>query len=152
MTTTPEPTNEPWSKTLLDMLKGIGKLAAWAVGLALVVGFALAGYDAIDVGGYISHDQTTDVFMSSDWLVGENRLCSLTEFLDAKGKPTGKVLSVTCPQEEKKLDPHNMSVTFKGVLDPKDMDGKERPISIWWTCTRGSGSFTCVPVATSAKP
>ena len=57
-----------------------------------------------------------------------------------------------CPMDDRKLEPHNLSVTFKGVLDPKDMDGKERPIPEQWKCTRGSDKFTCKAAADPAKP
>jgi hypothetical protein len=50
-----------------------------------------------------------------------------------------------------KLQPHNMPITFKGVVDPKDMDGNARQISERWKCTRGSDNFTCEVLATPAK-
>jgi hypothetical protein len=145
-------THEPQSQSLLGMFKWIGKAVAWVIGFAVVVSIALTGYDQLDLNGYIHHDRTLDVYMSNDWLVGENRECSLSEDPDAKGKPTGKVLGLLCPMENKKLDPHNVSVTFKGILDPKDMNGNERPIPEQWKCTRGSETFTCEPMPTPAEP
>ena len=97
MTTTPEYTNEPWSKTLLRMFKGMVKLGSWAVGLAIAVSVALAGYDELDLNGYISHDRTLDVYMTSHWLVGENRVCWLSQVQDAQGKPTAQLDSLHCP-------------------------------------------------------
>jgi hypothetical protein len=152
MTTTPEPTDETWSQTLLHMFKWMGKAAAWLFGIAIVVSIAVNGYDQLDLNGYIHHDRTIDVYMSNNWLVGENRVCSLTEYPDANGKPTGKVLGLMCPVGDEKLEPHNLSVTFKGILDPKDINGKERSIPDKWRCTRGSDSFTCEAMATPAKP
>lgn len=152
MTTTPESTPQPLSQTLIGLVKGTGKIVGWVVGFAIVVSVALVGYDQLDLNGYIHHDRTLDVYMSNDWLVGENRECSLTEYPDAKGKPTGKVLGLMCPMDDKKLDLHNLSVTFKGILDPKDMNGNERPIPDKWRCSRGSDNFTCEAMATPAKP
>jgi len=154
MTTAPETpgsTYEPLSQTLLRMFKWLVRAAAWLFGVGIVLAFALAGYDQLDLNGYIHHDRTVDVYMSNDWLVGENRECSLTEYPDANGKPTGRVLGLMCPVEDRKLEPHNVSVTFKGVLDPKGVSGDERSIPDEWTCTRGSDGFTCSPV-TPAKP
>jgi hypothetical protein len=148
MTTTPEEpeyVKEPWGTYLFHTAKDVFKLLCWFVAIIVVAVLGGYGYEQLDVSGDISHDQTTDVYMSNDWLVGENRVCSLTEYPDAKGKPTGKVLGLLCPMEDKKLEPHNLSVTFKGVLDPKGMDGEERPIAAEWTCTRGSDSFVCHP-------
>ena len=153
MTTTPEePEYEPWSAYLLRTAKNVLKVFAGICAISIAIAVAAAGYDQLDVGGYIHHDQTLDVYMSNDWLVGENRDCSLTEYPDANGRPTGKLLGLMCPMDDRKLEPHNLSVTFKGVLDPKDKDGKERPIPEQWKCTRGSDKFTCKAAADPAKP
>ena len=148
MTTKPENAFESWCKGMWESLKPIAKGVAWVFGGIIAISIAMVGYDQLDLNGYIHHDRTLDVYMSNDWLVGENRECSLTEYPDAKGKPTGKVLGLLCPVEGEKLQPHNLSVTFKGVLDPKDINGKERPIPEQWKCKRESDNFTCEPMAT----
>jgi hypothetical protein len=134
------------------MFKWMAKAAAWVIAFVVVVSLALTGYDQLDLNGYISHDRTLDLYMSNNWLVGENRECSLTESLDAGGKPTGKVLGLLCPMGDEKLNPHNVSVTFRGILDPKDMNGNERPIPQQWKCKRGSDNFTCEAMATPTMP
>jgi hypothetical protein len=112
----------------------------------------MAGYEQLDLNGYIHHDRTLDVYMTSNWLVGENRICWLSQQYDANEKPTGQLGSLQCPVGFDKLEPHNLPVTFKGVVDLKDMDGKERSIPEQWKCTRGSDGFTCEAMATSDKP
>jgi hypothetical protein len=148
MTTTPESTPEPWSKYGLRTFKNLVKTFAgiFAIGVAIALG--LSGYDQLDVGGYIHHERTIDVYMSNDWLVGENRVCSLIESPDAHGNPSGKVVALICPVEGEKREPHNLSVIFKGILDPKNIEGKERSIPDQWTCTRGSDNFNCEAMAT----
>jgi hypothetical protein len=142
MSTTPENTDEPLSKYLLR----IAKTVAWVFGIIVVVSFALVGYEQLDLSGYIHHDRTLDVYMTSDWLVGENRGCSLTLWHDKNGKVTGQLDGLVCPTGQGTLNPHNLPVTFKGPVDPKDLDGHERPIPDQWRCTRESGTFTCEPV------
>jgi hypothetical protein len=152
MTTTPEPTDETWSQTLLHMFKWMGKAAAWVLGLAVAVSVALSGYDQLDLNGYIHHERTIDVYMSNNWLVGENRICWLIQRFDANEKPTGQLVSLQCPVGDEKLEPHNLPVTFKGIVDPKDINGKERAIPDEWSCKRGSDNFTCDVLATPVKP
>ena len=94
---------EPWGKFLVRMAKGIFRIACWVVGLAIAIALLLNGYDQLDVNGYISHDVTVDLYMSNDWIVGENRLCTLTEFPDEKGRPNGHPLGVTCRVKTKGL-------------------------------------------------
>jgi hypothetical protein len=147
MSTKPDFRNETLGQGLLRTLKWIGKAAAWVGGLTLAASIATVGYEQLDFNGYIYHHRTLDVYMSNNWLVGENRVCSLTEYPDANGKPTGKVLGLMCPVEDEKLQPHNLSVTFEGILDPQDMNGKDRPLPDEWKCTRGSDSFTCEAMA-----
>jgi hypothetical protein len=149
---TPEHVYEPWSKTLLGIVKGMLKLAAWVFGIGIAIVVVLAIYDQLDINGYLRHEQTTDVYMTSNWMVGENRVCSLTESYDGYGHQTGKVVALLCPFDGRNYETHNVSVTFKGVLDPKDMNGKERPIPDQWKCTRGSDNFTCEAMANPAKP
>jgi len=123
------------------------KAVAWFFGIVIAITVALVGYDQLDINGYIHHDRTLDVYMTGNWLVGENRTCWLNQRSDANGKPTGQLDNLNCPVGFDNLAPHNVSVTFKGVLDPKDMDGQERPIPAQWKCTRGSESFSCEPLA-----
>ena len=152
MTTTPEEpeyVKEPWGKYLLRTAKNVLIVFAGMFAISMAVVFAVSGYDWLDANGYISHDRTLDVYMSNDWLVGENRVCSLILRTDASGKLTGQLDSLICSMDSsEKHVPHNVSVTFKGILAPKDMDGNERPIPEQWTCTRGSNSFVCHPVST----
>lgn len=144
MSTTPDFRNETWGQALLRTVKWMGKAGAWVIGIGLVVSIALAGYDQLDLSGYIPHERTLDVYMSNDWLVGENRVCGLILRTDANGKPTGQLDSLICSMgSSEKHVPHNVSVTFKGILDPKDVNGNERPIPDQWKCTRGSDNFTC---------
>jgi len=116
MTTTPEAPvyeYEPWGKFIIRSAKAIFRIACWVFGSAMVVSVAMFGYDQLDENGCLSHDVLVDVYMSNEWIVGENRLCTLTEFPDNKGKPNGHPLGVTCPSEDRKLDPHNVSVTLR---------------------------------------
>jgi hypothetical protein len=147
MTTTPENT-ESGGMVLLQ----VAKIAAWLFGLLIVFALALVGYEQLDLNGYIHHERTLDVYMANDWLVGENRECTLNLWHDKNGKATGQLDGLVCPAGQGTLNPHNLSVTFKGVVDPKDMNGQERSIPDEWRCTRKSGSFTCEAMDTSGKP
>jgi hypothetical protein len=89
---------------------------------------------------------------SAVWLVGEHRLCWLGVQPDANGKPTGRLDKLVCPASNERLEPHNMNVTFKGVIDPVDTFGKQQIVADQWLCTRDTDSFFCVPTATPAKP
>jgi|ERR1019366_2708365 hypothetical protein len=155
MTTTseaPEFAYEPWGKYLLRTAKNVFKTFAWICAIGIAIALALNGYNGLDVDGYIPHDRTVDVYMTGNWLVGENRVCWLIQRYDANGKPTGQLDSLQCPIGFENIQPHNLTVTFKGLVDPKDMDGKVRQIPDQWTCTRGSDSFICRPMATPVKP
>ena len=100
---------------------------------------------------YFSRDQTVDVYMGGDWLVGENRICSLSFKFDANGKPTDNLDSLQCPVGNEALQPHNIAVIFKGVVKPKDAFGNSRTVADQWRCTRGSDRFTCIPIATPVR-
>lgn len=151
---TPEYIPDPWSQSVLHMFKWLGKAAAWLFGLGIAIALALNGYDQLDLNGYIHHDRTLDVYMSNDWLVGENRVCSLILRTDANGKPTGQLDSLICSIDStEKHAPHNVSVTFKGIVDHKNIGGDEQSIPDEWKCTRGSNDFTCEAMAAvPAKP
>jgi hypothetical protein len=146
MTNTPETTMEPWGKYLLRTAKNVALAFGGIFVFGIVITFASSGYDELDRNGYIPHDRTLDVYMSDDWLVGENRGCGLILRTDANGKPTGQLDSLVCSMDSsEKHMPHNVSVTFKGIVDPKDTDGNVRPVPEQWKCTRGSNDFTCEP-------
>jgi hypothetical protein len=148
MTTTPDIEYEPWGKYLLRTAKNILKVFVWICGIGVAIALALNGYQGIDADGYIPHDRTLDVYMTNNWLVGENRLCLLIQRYDTDGKPTGHLDSLQCLVGDEKVEPHNIAVTFKGLVDPYDVDGKLRKIPQEWTCTRASDSFVCRPMAT----
>jgi hypothetical protein len=151
MTTEPEKPEyvyEPWGQTLLRVLKG----GAWIAGIIVAFAFAMVGYNQLDLNGYIPHERTLFVYMTGNWLVGENRICELRQQHDAQGRPTGELIGLLCGSDLEQLEPHNMSITFKGVVDRKDMDGNERQIPDQWKCTRGSDNFTCEAMATPTKP
>lgn len=143
--------SEPWSQTAKGLFKGIWKIVAWVGGFIVIAAVALSGYQWLEENGTITHDQTIDVYMSSNWMVGENRTCSLNLQVDANGKPTRKLDNLQCPVGFEKVEPHNLTVTFKGVIDPVDINGNQRPVADQWKCTRGSDRFSCVPEAYPAK-
>jgi hypothetical protein len=149
---------EPWSQTIKGLFKRIVKLVAWGVGITVAVVLVLVVYQAMDEDGYISHDRTLDVWMTSNWLGGENRVCFLSLQYDANGKPTGQLDTLQCPLGDQKMEAHNISVSFKGIVSPTDMDGNPRRVADQWKCTResssllDSGGFTCVPMAYPVKP
>jgi hypothetical protein len=92
------------------------------------------------------------MYMTDNWLVGENRICELRQQHDAQGRPTGELIGFLCGSDLEKLEPHNMPITFKGIVDLKGMDGNVRQIPKQWKCTRGSDSFTCEAIVAPAKP
>jgi hypothetical protein len=66
-------------------------VVAGIVALAIGLSIAGVGYEQLDLNGYISHDRMLDVYMTNNWLVGENRICSLSHRYDANGKLTGQL-------------------------------------------------------------
>jgi hypothetical protein len=147
MSATPEShkfTPEHWSRAIGRTLKWVAYICAAIIAAAL----ALVWYGQLDVAGYFPHDRTLDVYMSSNWMVGENRVCWLIQEYDANQKPTGKLDSLQCPFGDEKLEPHNLTVTFKGIVTPMDTNGNPRKIPNEWRCTRGGDNFACTPVAT----
>jgi|SRR5579862_410538 len=138
---------EPWGQYLLRLFKNIGLYAA----LCVVVGIFAVIYEQLDVNGHIPHDRTLDLYMSNDWLAGENRICWLTLQYDRNGEPTGQLDSLQCPVPQEKIEPHNVTVTFKGDLETKDFDGNKHTIADQWKCTRNSDGFTCVPMTYPIK-
>ena len=119
------------------------KKTAVALVLFLVLIFGLVIFDQLDSDGYIPHEQTVDVLMTNDWLVGENRVCWSQMELDKKGQYTGKMVALYCPVEGRDDERHNMAVKFWGRIDPKNLDGKEVPIATNWKCTRHSDGWIC---------
>jgi hypothetical protein len=138
--------DEPLMIPIIGLLQAL----AYLFGCTVVVAIGMGVYQWLDQSGYIHHDRTIDVYMSSNWLVGENRICSLVVRKDANEKP--KLDSLQCPIGDGKLDPHNITVTFKGPIDPVDTFGKLQAVADQWSCKRGDDKFTCVPMATPAKP
>ncbi len=101
---------------------------------------------------FFPHDRTLDVYMRSNWLVGENRLCWLGVQSDANGKPTGKLDKLVCPAGgSESLEPHNVTVTFKGPIDPVDKFGNQLMVADQWICKRGDDKFTCVAKTNSSN-
>ena len=109
----------------------------------LVIMFSLIGYDALDTNGSLPHRQTVDIYMSGDWLVGENRNCSLTEEIAENGQPSGRVAGLFCQSGETQTEPHNIKVTFWGRINPYGTDGHIVKVRGEWVCTRDSDGFTC---------
>ena len=80
--------------------KIVGKGFLYLLGVITAVGVGIAEYESLDQKGYIPHDRTLDVYMTSNWLVGENRICWVVFQKGADGKPTGKFDSLQCPAGE----------------------------------------------------
>jgi hypothetical protein len=125
------------------------KWAVAACGIFLIGVLLTAFFQWLD--DFLSRDQTLDVYMGSNWLVGENRICWLSLQLDSNAKPTGRLDSLQCSVGGETLEPHNITVVFKGVVKPKDAFGNTRPVADQWRCTRNSDRFTCIPMATPVK-
>lgn len=158
MTTTPETPDKPVyvSEPLSRVLE---RLFIWSVQAFVVlvicvatVAAAFYGYQWLEQSGYIHHDRTLDVYMTSNWLVGENRICWLVLQTGANGSPTGKLEGLRCPVGFETLEPHNVTVTFDGVVNPVDTFGNRQTVADQWSCKRGNDEFTCDPMATPTNP
>ena len=79
--------HKPWNRKA-------GNAIAWIFGLPMVLfvalGFGSGVRDQLDLDGHIPHDRTLDVYMTSNWLVGEHRICWLVLQKDANEKPTDR--------------------------------------------------------------
>src|SRR5947209_20634453 len=74
------PTKSAESAPFRKTMSWIGKLAVLAFCL-----FVLSGGFSNWIRNSFPHDRTLDVYMRSNWLVGENRLCWLGVQPDANG-------------------------------------------------------------------
>jgi hypothetical protein len=130
------------------------KIVTW-VGLVCVamvgVFIAMIIYASLDESGWIQHDRTLDVYMSNNWLLGENRVCSLSFNGYGNGNLTDEMEGLWCPNGDEKLLSHNIKVTFKGVIDHKENNGTPRKVADQWRCTRGSDKFICESIAPTSK-
>ena len=141
---------EPLSQSLRTALKKIVKIVGILVGIWLGAAVALYGWQSADSNGYIPHDRTLNVFMTNDWIVGENLTCWLSEKHDGNGKPTEQLDILVCPVAGEKMEPHNITVTFKGNLRLKDIEGDPLTIPTVWQCRRRDG-FACDVMASPAN-
>jgi hypothetical protein len=119
------------------------KILAWICAAFLAIEFSIVGYDSLDTNGTFPHRQTVDIYMSGDWLVGENRRCTFDEEVAENGQPSGRVAGVFCAMGDSSTEPHNVRVIFWGRINPYDMDGHIVAVRREWVCTRGSDGFTC---------
>jgi hypothetical protein len=62
----PTYSSEPLSQTLKSLVKPV----VYIGGFILLAAVAMVGYQSLDESGHISHDQTIDVYMTGDWMVG----------------------------------------------------------------------------------
>ena len=141
--------------SLIKVGPGIIKKIAYAgvvvvlyiLGIGLVInlpGLVLMAYDGMESIGLIPHDRTLNVYMGSNWLIGENRTCSLTfEYDSNKKELTDKLYGLVCPIGDERLEPHNITVTFKGATSHTSRFGNKVTVANEWRCTRSSDRFTC---------
>lgn len=119
------------------------KTVAWICAAFLAMAFLRVGYETFDLNGCFPHRQSVYIYMSGDWLVGENRKCSLTEEVAENGHLSGHVAGLFCQSGEPLAEPHNIRVTFWGRINPYDFDGHIVEVRDEWVCTRESDGFTC---------
>jgi hypothetical protein len=101
------------------------------------------GYTLADNLGDISHVKTVDLYMASDWLVGENRTCSAIQGRDKASDPVS-VGVIFCPSDAPSEHPHNVEIRFWGkVSRPELVLDTSSPRNSDWRCVRESGGFTC---------
>ncbi len=125
-------------KDVIGTLKSTGLILLGIVVLA----FCLIGFDELDTGGHIVHHKMVDLYMSNDWLVGENRSCFATIDPSSDGRQI-TLSAVTCSADTSRATPHNISVAFWGRIKSPDLEGSKVPIQIDWTCRRESDDFVC---------
>ena len=104
--------------------------------------FCINGYDELDSKGFVVHHKTVDLYMSNDWLVGENRRCFVTPESSSDGR-VATFSTLTCSVVSDRTTPHNLSIAFWGRIKSPDINGAKVAIQETWMCTRESDSFVC---------
>jgi hypothetical protein len=128
------------------------KLKAWfsvlfGLGIILYFGgaFVVFIYQGIDATGNISHTETTDITVSSNWLIGEIKECTSPVLHDGSQprKPYGYALGfITCDDSPLKT----FKVTFYGRREQGEYSDVE------WSCIREPATFTCKQTGGTRKP
>jgi hypothetical protein len=108
--------------------------------LIALVAVPIIGYNALNDGGWIAHTKSVDMYMSGDWLVGENRDC-----IGFQSKPTysaAVITSIECPIGSHSENPHNLEVKFFGKISRPDLFSSTDK-NFEWRCKREESGFTC---------
>jgi hypothetical protein len=96
-----------------------------------------------DLSGWISHTKNIDIYMSGDWLVGENRNCRGVQNRSDGSRPF--IASIYCPEDVETKISHNVPVRFWGRVSRPDatLTDEVTGIKDTWQCIRESDSFVC---------
>jgi hypothetical protein len=111
------------------------------IGLLLIVTAPIAVYSGLKETGYIPHTKTVDMYMSGDWLVGENRSCVGYQSNSSGGPP--ELTALDCPVESYTERPHNVEVKFYGKTSRPDHFSPQGTSEFEWRCKREESGFTC---------
>jgi hypothetical protein len=108
-------------------------------------GFAL--YQWSDSAGYVTHSRTVDVYMKGEWLVGENRVCTVIPDYENPGA-AAVVHALNCSPEDMSPTIHNLNIKFWGRLTRPDIRNEAVVTSgrFTWRCTRDNDGFTCYAI------
>lgn len=104
---------------------------------------AVAGYDFVDAWGFVSHSKSVDLYISGDWLAGENRNC-LGIQSRLPGEPP-EITSLDCRIDGSAEDPQNQNdieVKFLGKISRPDLLVSDTT-EFKWRCRRERSGFTC---------
>jgi len=122
----------------------VGGLLAFLI-LLVLGGGGIALYHGADDSGWIPRTRDVEMYMGSDWLQGETRVC---QAIQARKSDTYEINAIFCPGEIRGVPGHHIPIRFWGrVSRPEILDvpmGEAR--SSRWRCSRKSDDFTCYAI------
>ena len=111
-----------------------------------LVAASVASYDFLDSSGWVPHSKSVDLYISGDWLAGENRSC-LGIQSRLPGEPP-EITSVDCRIDASAETPHNrnkIGIKFFGKISRPDLLLSDTT-EFEWRCRQDGSGFTCYAV------
>ena len=108
------------------------------LGIAAAVGFGL-----LNSSGWVSRSKAVDLYVSGDWVRGEDRTCVGVQSRLPDEAP--EVTALDCRIDGSAEDPHNqhqVEIRFYGKISRPDLLVRSASDSEW-RCRRGGFGFTC---------
>jgi hypothetical protein len=121
-------------------------LKSACVTYAILGGLGYWGYTSLDETGYIEHTRAIDIYMTPNWLDGENRTCQGMAILDRNLHPS--IFAVACPVGNTDGIAHNLPLRFYGKTTRTDLAIADVVTGnrFQWRCVRHDDTFTCYAI------